>query len=416
MDSSERTELRAEQAEGTQMRADPERTQMRADPERTQMRADQLHLLSQTGPESLMGQLLRRFWQPVARSETVPRGQARPLRVMSEDLTLFRGDSGTLYLVGGRCAHRCTVLHTGWVEGEQIRCMYHGWRYDGHGVCTDIPAEKRPRADPVHIVAYPVREYHGLVFAYLGPAPAPEFDLPRKHAVERPGQYVFNREQVWDCNWFQQVENSLDAVHVSFVHVWGRMSRFGEELSTAIPELSYTETDSGIRQVATRSRYNVRVSDWTFPNNNHVVQPGPRKGDPWIHIHVWAVPIDDHSTLRFNINCFPSVGPEEDARIAEDAEKDFNPMDHFDTVFGEHRIPDVGASQVLMTQDYAAVRGQGRVADRAHEHLSASDAGIVFLRRIVFRELELIRQGLPNKQWTRLAHEAELPRPIPQRA
>ena len=111
----------------------------------TLRKVDQFKLLTETGPDSLMGMLLRQFWHPIALCDEVASGKARAVRVLGEDLTLYRGASGTAYLVGGRCAHRCTVLHTGVVQDEQIRCMYHGWRYDGTGLCTEIPAEKQPR-------------------------------------------------------------------------------------------------------------------------------------------------------------------------------------------------------------------------------------------------------------------------------
>lgn len=224
-----------------------------------------------------MGTLLRKFWHPVGLSDEIGPGKARPVRVLSEDLTLYRGASGKAHLIGGRCAHRCTVLHTGWVQGEDIRCMYHGWLYDGTGLCTEIPAENRPRLKPVRIPGYPVHEYCGLIFAYLGEEPVPEFGLPRKHVLEDKNRAVIVNKQIWDCNWFQQVENSLDAVHVSFAHIWGKVGRFGSQVTTNIPELSYSETSAGVRQIATRSKDNIRVSDWTFPNNNHVVAPGPDK-------------------------------------------------------------------------------------------------------------------------------------------
>src|SRR3974390_1755094 len=103
---------------------------MNAD-ERIRQRGQRLHELTQTGPGTLMGKLLRGFWQPIAASKSLRPGTAQPLRILSEDLTLYRSERGNAYVVGARCAHRCTVLHTGWVEGEQIRCMYHGWMYDG---------------------------------------------------------------------------------------------------------------------------------------------------------------------------------------------------------------------------------------------------------------------------------------------
>jgi nitrite reductase/ring-hydroxylating ferredoxin subunit len=131
-------------------------------------RQELLRQLTQTAAGTPMGTLLRSFWQPVAPADSVEPGKARALRVLSEDLTLYRGESGTPYLIGARCAHRCTVLHTGWVQDDQVRCMYHGWRYDGTGRCTEMPAEKNVSPDLVKIAGYPVHEYGGLLFAYLG--------------------------------------------------------------------------------------------------------------------------------------------------------------------------------------------------------------------------------------------------------
>jgi 5,5'-dehydrodivanillate O-demethylase len=370
-----------------------------------------MKLLHQTSGDTLMGKLLRSFWQPIARSETVLMSRARAIRVMGEDLTIYRGESGKPYLVAGRCAHRRTLLQTGWVEGEQIRCMYHGWRYDGTGRCTEIPAEKDARPDEIRIEGYPLHEYYGLVFAYMGEGPAPEFQLPRKHFLEEPDRHIVSREQVWDCNWFQQVENSLDALHVSFVHVWGKFSRFGEELSTAIPDLEYSETRAGIRQVATRSETNVRISDWTFPNNNHVVVPGPSKGDPWSDLSVWAVPIDDEHTMRFTLYSFPASAAEEAAQFAADPDREYNPAEHTDALLNGHTIQDISHTQVLAAQDYVALRGQGVVADRIRENLSSSDAGIVLLRKICLREMEAIRLGQPTKQWVQLSEKFDLPIP-----
>src|SRR5690606_13989351 len=148
------------------------------------------------------------------------------------------------------------------------------------------------------IPGYPVREYMGLVFAYMGEGEAPEFDLPRKLRLEREGTLVANGRERWDNNWFQQVENSLDAVHVSFVHMALTVGPFGKAVTGAIPELSYEETSAGIRQTAKRSETNVRVSDWTFPNNNHVTVPGLTPDDPWIDVFVWMTP--DRKSTRLN--------------------------------------------------------------------------------------------------------------------
>jgi 5,5'-dehydrodivanillate O-demethylase len=372
-------------------------------------------LLHQTAPDTLMGQLLRRFWHPVALSADLKAGEARPLRIMSENLTLYRGRSGKPYLIGGRCAHRCSVLHTGVIDGEELQCMYHGWRYNGDGVCTDIPAEKEKRPTTIRIAGYPVREYGGLVFAYLGAQPAPDFELPRKDVFEDKSRHVFAKREVWDCNWFQHVENSLDAVHLSFAHMWGTKEQFGVAISGGgeIPDLAYAETTSGIRQTATRSNGNVRISDWTFPNNNHVVVPGPHKDDPWPHISVWAVPVDDVHTARFRLCSVAESDPQKLAIVARAGE--FDAARYSEQLF-RGDLTGITGQALISAQDYVAVRGQGEIVDRTQENLSSSVVGVVFLRRVFLRELEAIAQGRPTKRWTRLSEEVHLSEPPVQAA
>lgn len=377
-------------------------------------RAKRFQLLTQSAPDTLMGKLLRMFWQPIARSHTLAAGEARAVRVMHEELTLFRGEDGKPFLIGGRCAHRCTVLHTGWVQGDEIRCMYHGWKFSGtDGRCTEMPAERNAQLERARIAAYPLHEYGGLIFAYLGQGPPPAFQLPRKPALERPGYRLGTSEVVWDCNWFQHVENSLDAVHVSFVHAWASESRFSDEITTALPELLYEETSAGLRQTAKRSEHNIRISDWTFPNNNHIVEPGPRKGDPWIDTCVWAVPIDDVSTKRFFIYAYPEHDSEVVERIGADRAVEFDPVEHYDELFGEHRLPKASSINLLQAQDYVAVRGQGVIVNRGDEQLGQSDSGIALLRKVFLRELDAIREGRPTKAWAPLAGSHDLPIQMP---
>jgi 5,5'-dehydrodivanillate O-demethylase len=375
-----------------------------------QRRGDRLSALAQTTPDSDMGKLLRLFWQPVFVSQKLATGTARPVRILGEDLTLFRGTNGEPHLVGALCAHRRTLLHTGQVEGDRIRCMYHGWCFDPEGRCVERPAERDATPPNIKIAGYAVREYCGLIFAYLGDGPAPEFELPRKDAFERPGAIVMARAEIWPCNFFQMVENSMDAVHVSFVHQTGGAGTFIETVTQRIPELEYSETSAGIRQIATRGPGNVRVSDWTFPNNNHIVQPGLQKGDPWIDVGHWNVPVDDHATGRFNIWAFPSTDPQTDRRIVDYLESvaDYNAADHHDELFrGEY--PDDKVMALTFAQDYVAQMGQGPIVDRELEVLGRSDAGIALLRRICFREMEALRSGRPTKQWRKLEQAAELP-------
>jgi 5,5'-dehydrodivanillate O-demethylase oxygenase subunit len=383
-------------------------------------RIEQLRLLSQTGRDTEMGRLLRMFWHPIALSRNLAKGAALPVRLLGEDLTLYRGESGRAFLVGGRCRHRLTVLHTGWVEGDQIRCMYHGWKYDGFGRCTERPAEKEAAPPPsCRIPGHAVHEYAGMIFAYIGDkggatVAAPEFDLPRKDCLEAPGVLIVQTQETWNINWFQQIENSLDAVHVSFVHRTLRVADFGKAVTAAIPELSYAETEAGIEQTARRGADNVRKSDWTFPNNNHVVVPGLQKGDAWIDFVIWMVPADDEHSTRFTLYAIQPGSDEERQRFLGYFERygGYNADEHYHELFHLRKGPPESdlLAGLISAQDYLAQRGQGVIADREHEMLGRSDLGVITLRRLFWRELDALREGRPTKPWRKRRHVGELPR------
>ena len=146
---------------------------------------------SRVGPESLSGQYLRRFWHPVYRSCDLRSGQAVTRRLLGEDFTLYRGDSGQAYMIDARCAHRATQLSTGWVEGDCIRCFYHGWKYDASGQCVEQPAEDSSFAAKVSIRSYPTQECLGLIFAYLGEGEPP----PLPHYPEFEGEGILEAEK-----------------------------------------------------------------------------------------------------------------------------------------------------------------------------------------------------------------------------
>ena len=379
-------------------------------------RAQNFAKLTETAANTAMGKLLRSFWQPVAVSKGLAPKSAKAIRILSEDLTLYRGESGKAYLVGSRCLHRLTLLQTGWIEGDEIRCMYHGWKYNGAGRCVERPAERIALPDNKKIAGYPTKEYAGLIFAYMGQGEAPSFDLPRKDAFERTTDLGFARLEVWPCNWFQHVENSLDPVHVSFAHMAGRVGEFGRAITESIPELSYEETSSGIRQTATRSDNNVRVSNWTFPNCNYVRVPGLTAEDPWIETGNWMVPVDDVSTARFSVRRVPSTTPEHDTRITRyfaEAES-YNAADHHSELFDRHEYPDDPLIRLTSAQDYVALMGQGVVTDRNREVLGRSDMGVAFLRRLFLRELAAIEQGKPAKTWTPMTTPVDMPIPVQQ--
>jgi 5,5'-dehydrodivanillate O-demethylase len=195
---------------------------------------------------------------------------------------------------------------------------------------------------------------------------------------------------------------------LSFVHQWPEPSRLGEEIGGSVPELKYEETGAGIRQTAIRPN-SIRISNWTFPNNNNVLAAPPRPGDPWIHTVGWAVPVDDEQTLRFALFAYPGGDVGEELR-RNGAIMTGRAIEYTQTLFEEHRLPDVTAANRIMAQDYAAVRGQGVIYDRTQGHLGASDAGIALLRRIIFREIEAIRTGKPTKRWTKIDAPLEMQR------
>src|SRR5579871_4545550 len=168
------------------------------------------------GPGTLAGRYLHRFWQPVRRVEDLQAGRAVPIKIMSEDLTLYRGESGIPHLLAFRCAHRGTQLSTGWVEGDELRCFYHGWKYDASGQCTEQPAEPEPFCNRIKIRSYPTREYLGLIFVYLGEGEAPEF--PRLLDFEETEYPVQTSYAMWPCNYYTQLDNAMDPCHVTIAH------------------------------------------------------------------------------------------------------------------------------------------------------------------------------------------------------
>ena len=141
-----------------------------------------------TGPDTVAGKYRRKFWHPVQRAADIKPGWAKPIRVMSEDLTLYRGESGKPQVVEFRCPHRQSQLSVGWVEGDALRCRFHGWKFDRAGQCVEQPAEKVSFAEKVRIRSYPTEEYLGLIFVYFGEGAPPP--LPRFMDFEKDGLWV----------------------------------------------------------------------------------------------------------------------------------------------------------------------------------------------------------------------------------
>jgi len=236
-----------------------------------------------TGPGTLAGRYMRMFWHPVFRAQDLPAGRAFPIRVMSEDFTLYRGESGSPHVVGPRCAHRRTQLSVGWVEGDCIRCLYHGWKYDGCGQCVEAPAEDEGFARSVRVLSYPTREYLGLIFAYLSEGAPPE--LPRFPELEAEGVIeveTFRR----DCNFFNHMD--LDLAHIAFVH---RDSPEADAGLVGIPEVDCEETSYGFVLIGKRGEP-VQVQHRLMPNVSYFKVFPKDAASGWRDRVAWRVHIE----------------------------------------------------------------------------------------------------------------------------
>src|SRR5205809_5114590 len=175
---------------------------------------EQNELLTQTAPETATGRWLRRYWWPISAVSELDKDPVRPVRLLGEDLVLFRDDSGRLGLLAERCAHRGLSLAYGIPQANGLRCAYHGWTYDAEGKVVGMPFE--PACLPLKVTAYPVQELGGLIWAYLGPAPAPL--LPRWEGLVRDDIVRSVTFKPLPCNWVQCMDNSMDPLHFEHLH------------------------------------------------------------------------------------------------------------------------------------------------------------------------------------------------------
>jgi 5,5'-dehydrodivanillate O-demethylase oxygenase subunit len=357
-----------------------------------------------TGPGTLAGRYLRLFWQPVCCSYELSACQALPIRIMDEDFTLYRGDSGTPYLVGPRCAHRGTQLSVGSVEGECIRCFYHGWKYDGSGQCVEQPAERPMFAEKVRIPGYPVKEYIGLVFAYLGAGPLPP--LPRYPLLENPDISLDVAALRRICNYFNNIDNSLDNAHVRFVHRRHR-DVAQDQVVLGDPTISVEESEWGIKRYVKYPDGKDLTFFFGMPNinfiNGQVVDPAIKRAD----VLVFKVPVDDENHIHFEVRAIGMTGEpgrawiEERREMRAKAERD-RPELVRAILAGKLRLSDVDPNRIdfVMLEDEIAQTGQGAIAVRSDEHLGRSDRGVFLLRKIWERELRNLAEGRPIKQWS----------------
>jgi 5,5'-dehydrodivanillate O-demethylase oxygenase subunit len=362
-----------------------------------------LGLLARTAPGTLAGRYMRRFWHPVWRSQDLAPGTALPVRIMGEDFTLYRGEGGTPHAVAQRCAHRRTLLSAGFVEGDCIRCLYHGWKYDADGQCVEQPAELGEAfVDKVRVRAYPTHEYLGLVFVYMGegaPPPPPLFP-----EFDAPGGIVNANCYSRACNYYQNIENGVDEAHLPFTH---RRTSF-EQLNRDVPRIEAEERPWGLVAYGIRSDGTVREQHLMLPNMLSMSLPNldPAETDWRIYVS-WRVPVDDENHKTFIIERLALPPDAIDAyRARRDAqERELAALPPVEDVVGailagRMKLFDAAdRPDFLSIQDHVAQIGQGAIEDRSAECLGRSDRAIVLLRKLWERDLRALQDGREPTKW-----------------
>ena len=364
--------------------------------------------LIRVGPCTPMGELLRRYWMPIGALTEFDKISVKPIRLLSEDLVLYKDLEGTYGLIDRHCAHRRADLSYGFVEACGLRCNYHGWRFDETGRCIeqpydDIAAPDARFKDKVRIKSYPVAVRAGLIWAYLGPEPAPLVPNWEPFTWKNGFRQIVFAEV--PCNWFQCQENSIDPVHFEWMHMnWN--VRLRGELGPYSPKhlkVEFDEFEYGF--VYRRIREGMMQSDplWTIGR----VCLWPNALFTGSHFE-WRVPIDDENTLSVTW-AFERVPKEQ-----EPYEQGPIPSWH-----GPIKNSATGRwlNSHVMNQDFVAWAGQGTVADREKEHLGLSDRGILMLRKRFFEDLERLSVGDDPKGVIRDQHiNACVPLPIAHRS
>ncbi|MGX5650710.1 aromatic ring-hydroxylating dioxygenase subunit alpha [Hydrogenophaga sp. YM1] len=346
--------------------------------------------LTEVGPGTPMGELLRRYWHPIGLAADAT-DTPRQVRVLGEDLILFRDKQGRAGLVYPHCAHRGTSLLYGKVEENGIRCCYHGWLFSADGRCLEQPCEPEGGKfrDKVRQPWYPVQERYGLVWAYMGP-PEKKPTLPRYEALENldPGEFLEANDrsiggggpQIIDCNWLQHYENLVDPFHVVVLHSTFSGTQFVEQMAL-MPQVTWDKVELGVRTTSVRQlddgKTFRRVSQAAIPTLR--VIPSPRLGKfGRVESLGWILPIDDHHFRIYVVGRVSEAGElakmrsRQNGKLWEELTEE------------EHRAS---------PGDYEAMVSQGKIARHSEEHLATSDRGIVMLRRFLQAQVEAVQRG-----------------------
>lgn len=353
------------------------------------------------------GRYLRRFWHPVLLSRELGVGRAAPVRLLGEDFTLYRGDDGAVRLVEPRCPHRLVLLSIGSVEGNCLRCRYHGWKFDPTGQCLEQPGEPVSFAHKVRIRTWPVREYLGLVWAYIGEDPPPP--PPRWPQVEGDYQRIVTSE-LRKTNFLPDLENVIDDVHLRFVHP--SSVYHDPEQAGAIAQLSAEETDYGLVQRSVFPDGRTRELMCIMPNCVYFRSSSSKARG--LDGMLWIVPCDDTShKIYFTLTAVDGeMRAPDPADAAVRAAYQTLPSVESEVegvLSGRKRFEDISPRpDRSLVEDHVILRAQGVFVDRSKQWLGKSDEAILLLRRLYAREITAYSAGRPVKEF----HFPETLRPL----
>ncbi len=366
-------------------------------------------LLTRTGPGTPCGEFLRSYWQPIAASEEIPPGgDPLPIRIMSEDLVLFRDDKDRLGLIQRNCPHRGTDLSYGRIEDGGIRCLYHGWLFDVNGKCIDQPAEKRKFCDTVPMKSYPVQEKGGAIWTYMGKGEPPM--IPDFQFLVGPEANRQTFRTLQTCNWLQGLESVIDPAHTTYLHrrpKGTRSIRSGNDVNamrgTAPPEVTTEPTSFGMRIYAlheggSNGKY-LRINNYVYPCGATPTTGNAGSG----YQGRWYVPADDGSHYYFEF-IYKNAQPVDKDALRKFREENVAPdMRHVrraENRYMQDRIemkgPDgtfCGMGEYFPAQDAFAIETQGVIRDRTTENLGSTDIVIASMFRTLLKAIQQMQDG-----------------------
>jgi len=372
------------------------------------MSQTEYQLLTQTDTATPCGELMRRYWQPTALSRELPPGGAPlPVRLLGEDLVLFRDDGGRPGLLGLHCAHRGADLSYGRVEDGGLRCIYHGWLYDIKGHCLDQPGEPGggEHRDSIQQTAYPCQESGGVIFAYLGPGGPP--CLPAYEFLQVPDDHRLVIKVFQDCNYLQGNEGGIDPLHTSFLH---RIAQDGDEdqyvgvrgtdtsfltlwEKDVAPKIEVEITDVGLRIFTVRdaggNKHYLRVTNFVYPNLSAFPAQTGAEG---YNVN-WHVPMDDTRHWKYMF-VFSRERPLRKEIINRERAEDRTRSNRYlqDRESMKTKFYS-GMGRDVPSQDTCIIEGQGPVQNREQEHLVSSDKAIIAERKLLLKAIQDIQGG-----------------------